>query len=400
VNGQAKGPAAPWARPDLFLPLPPGAGPWGIARTAKGQGIRLERVAGEEQLRLLLRRDRSIYFVWTPGDLHLRPVYEVEQAAKEVEARGMEEARLAFRKSLPSLFATLALLAGVVLFWPEDGEKQLLALMLVFFVVLPLWQRGVDGAFEAWRSRRRLERDPARWRAFEATRIRFATWSGRRASVVAVVLVGAFVLTLLAMFSKGMEAAVQEFGLVKEKVRAGEWWRLITCAFLHGGIVHIFFNSVAGLSLARIARSIVSEVHILGVFLVSAVVGSAASTFVPSLPSVGASGGILGWGGLLLGLSLMHRELRATGLISGLMRWVVLIVLIGVAGMGFIDNAAHAGGFLAGLAAGIWIARDRSRPLPVRAPLSRAAWALVAVLLGAPWLWMVWLLVRDRVVGG
>jgi hypothetical protein len=82
------------------------------------------------------------------------------------------------------------------------------------------------------------------------------------------------------------------------------------------------------------------------------------------------------------------------------MRWVVMLALIGVAGMNLIDNAAHAGGFLVGLAAGLWIARDPERPLPVRAPISRAGWAVVMALAGAPWLWMLWLLVGDRVLGG
>jgi hypothetical protein len=104
--------------------------------------------------------------------------------------------------------------------------------------------------------------------------------------------------------------------------------------------------------------------------------------------------------GMLLGMALAHRELRPTGLSSNLMRWVVVLVLIGVAGMSFIDNAAHAGGLLAGLAAGLWIVRDRDRPLPVGAPLSRIGWIAVGAVTGAPWLWMLWLLVRARLAGG
>lgn len=386
----------PWGRPDLFLRLPPEAGPWGIARTEAGKGVRFEEVADASDLRRRLREEGSIQFAWTPGDRHLRPIYEVEEAAAEVEARGAEEARRALRESVPSLLATLGLLAGMVVFWPADRGQQFLFVMVLFFVVLPLWRKGVEGAFEAWRSRRRVQREPARWRVLEASRVRFAAWSGRRHSIAAIALVGAFAVTYLATAWTGQEAAFLKFGLVKDKVRAGEWWRLLSCAFLHGSVMHLFFNAAAGLSLARIARSLVSEVAILGVFLVSAAAGSAASVLLLRAPSIGASGGILGWGGLLLGLALAHRELRPTGLISNLMRWVVLIVLIGVAGMGFIDNAAHAGGLLAGLAAGLWIARNRDRPLPVPAPFPDTVQIAVGVLAGAPWLWMLWLLVRAR----
>jgi membrane associated rhomboid family serine protease len=216
--------------------------------------------------------------------------------------------------------------------------------------------------------------------------VRFASWSGDRSSRVAYVLVAAFVVTYLAMERHGWQQAIDRFALSRAKVGAGEWWRLLTCVFLHGNWMHLLFNCAAALSLAGIARALVSEAHILGVFAASAVAGSVASALMAGKPSVGASGAILGWGGLLLGMALAHRELRPTGLISNLMRWIVLLVLIGVAGMGFIDNAAHAGGLVMGLAMGLWIARDGGRPLPVEWKVPRAA--LVVML--APWLWMLW----------
>ena len=389
----------PWARPDLFLPLPGGAGPWGILRRDKDTVV-FEQVRDADGLKRQLLEDHAIHFAWTPGDTHVRPVYEVEEAAAEVEARGAEEARRALRQSLPALFATLAALAALVLWWPEDLEHQFIVVILVFFLVLPLWRRGVEGAFEAWRSSRRLKRDPRRWRALEASRIRFATWSGEHTSRVAVALVGAFVVTFLAAWWTGEKAALDRFGLVKEDVRAGEWWRLLSCVFLHGGAMHLFFNSAAGLSLAGIAAALVGEAYVLLAFAASGVAGSVASTLISPVPSIGASGAILGWGGMLLGLALAHKDLRPTGLIANLMRWVVVLALIGVAGMRFIDNAAHAGGLVMGLAIGLWIARDGQRPLPVRAPLSRAGWVMVAAACAAPWLWMVWVLVRARVLGG
>jgi len=385
-------PVVPWTRPELFLPLPPGAGPWGVVRAGKEKGVTLEQVADLDELRRRVREDRSIHFAWGPGDRNIRPVTEIDELAPEIEARAAVDARNELKKSLPSLLLTLAGIAGAIVYWPKEPEKQFLVVLLIFFVGLPLWRRGVEVAFEAWRSGRRLKRDPAGWRATESSRIRFATWSAHGRSIVAIVLIGAFAVTLLAMRWTGRDAAVDEFGLVKKNVRAGEWWRLISCAFLHANVVHLFFNSAAGWSLARIARSLVSEVHILATFLLAAVAGSVASTLAGPVTSLGASGGILGWGGLLLGLAVMHKELRPTGLIGNLTRWVVLLALIGVAGMSFIDNAAHAGGFVAGFAVGVWIARDRNRPLPVRLPLSRAGWTAVAVLLGAPWLWMLWLL--------
>ena len=391
--------AVPWARPDLFLQLPEGAGPWGVARINDKGTIIFEQVPDAEALRRRLREDRSVYYAWAPGDEHLRPIYEIAEAAKEIEVRGAEELSRDLRQSLPWLALTVAALAGTVSFWP-GRQYQLFAVLFLMFVVLPVWRRGVEGAFEAWRSLRRLRRDPVRWRALESSRIRFASWSGQHQSRVAIALVCAFVATYVVTVWTGDERAMKEFELHRGKVLAGEWWRLLSCVFLHGGPPHIFFNCAAALSLAGIARSLVSEAHILFVFVASAVAGSVASAILLGKPSIGASGAILGWGGLLLGMALAHKELRPTGLISNLMRWVVALALIGIAGMRFIDNAAHAGGLVMGLALGLFLARDRSRPLPVRSPLGRGGFIVLSALCAAPWLWMVWVLVRARVLGG
>jgi len=387
-------PPVPWKRPDLFLPLPVTAGPWGVARRGKA-GVALIPLPDVDEVRRRVRDNPRIHFAWTPGDRHLRPVYEIEELAADVEARAAGELREAFRKSLPSALGTLVLLVVAVLYWPKDRDTQLLVVLGIIFLGLPLWRQGIEAAFEAWRSRRRLDRDPERWRAFEATRIRFLTWVGAR-SYAALALIGAFVVTYLVMYRVGPEKTVEEFGLVKEKVREGEWWRLLSCAFLHGGLVHLFFNSAAGQSLARIARSIASEAQILLVFFVAALAGSVASTLLLGVTSIGASGGILGWGGMLLGMALRHRELQPTGLVSLIMRWIVLLALIGVAGMGFIDNAAHAGGLLAGLALGLWFVRNEEVALPTGRPLPIAGWVAVGAVLGAPWLWMLWVLWQGR----
>lgn len=382
----------PWKRPDLFLPLPHAAGPWGSARRGR-RGVALVKASDLDELRRRVRADAAIRFAWTPEDRHLRPVYEIGELAQEVDARGADEARRALRKSLPPLAGTILLIAGAILLWPEDRNGQMLVILLLMFLGVPLWHEGVDGAVDAWRSRRQLRRDPARWRALEANRIRFATWVGAR-SLVATALVAAFVLTYVAMVVAGREAAVAELGLVKDRVRDGEWWRLLSCAFLHVNVLHLFFNATAGMSLARIARSLVGDAAILLVFLAAAVAGSVASTLLSEVTSIGASGGVLGWGGMLMGLALRHRDLRATGLVTNLMRWIVVLALIGVAGMGFIDNGAHAGGFLAGLLSGLWIVRDRDRPLPMGGELSRKGRIAAAALLGLPWLWMIAVLLR------
>jgi membrane associated rhomboid family serine protease len=358
-------------------------------------GVAFQRAPGPETVAARVREDADgrIQFGWTPADRHLRTVYEIDELADAVVARGEVMQRGALRASALPLLGVAALIAAAFAFWPHRPQEQFLALLAALLIGVPLWHRGVTRAWEAWTGLRELRRDPELWRSTETRRLRFSAWAGAWRPLVAWGLVAMFVATYLAMLRAGLPESLYRLGLVKEKVRAGEVWRLFTCAFLHANVVHLFFNGSAGMALARVARSVLDEARILFVFVVAVLAGSLASTFATPAPSIGASGGILGWGGLLLGLALAHPSLRRSGLAANILRWIVLLVVIGLAGANFIDNAAHAGGLLAGLACGLWFARDK-RPLPRWQPaLGRKGWAVVLTLGGAAWLWMLWVLV-------
>ena len=90
----------PWARPGLFLALPEDAGPWGVARSDQGNVV-FEPVADADALRRRLAEDRTLYYAWTPADRHIRTIYEIAEAAAEVEARSAEELSVELRHALP-----------------------------------------------------------------------------------------------------------------------------------------------------------------------------------------------------------------------------------------------------------------------------------------------------------
>jgi membrane associated rhomboid family serine protease len=85
------------------------------------------------------------------------------------------------------------------------------------------------------------------------------------------------------------------------------------------------------------------------VFLLAAAVGNEASLWLLDKPSVGASGGLLGWLGFLLVFESLHSRLVPRSARRRLLAGVFLTALIGLVGYQFIDNAAHAGGLLAGM---------------------------------------------------
>lgn len=361
------GPTAPWLRPGALRPLPSAhQGRYGYLQADAESGkLRALPDLGTLERRVAWTRDTAAEFAWTPEDQFLRTVYEIDELAAAVETRGRVRADAAARKAWPRALLVGLVVLAAVLFWPSERSLQSTIVLLAIFVFPVLWARGVEALLDAVRDIRALGRNAAAWRRRRAEQLRYQTWAPTRASRtgtgIALAAGTLFVMTIVA----GREEAFAALALVKPRVLHGEPWRLFTCTLLHGSVLHVWLNLLVGLGLATTARQLVSESRVLCTFLVSAVAGSLASALLTDATSVGASGGILGWGGLLAGLGVAHPDVRRTGLLASVLRWVVLLAVIGVAGVGFIDNAAHAGGFAAGFLLGIGFARASPPRLPL-----------------------------------
>src|SRR5262245_33504353 len=97
--------------------------------------------------------------------------------------------------------------------------------------------------------------------------------------------------------------------LTLEAVRGGQWWRLISAAFLHGNLLHLALNMFWLADLGRICEPLLSRWKFLAVYTASAIggsLGSLAYRYVShqDFPSLGASGAICGLLGLLLVYSI------------------------------------------------------------------------------------------------
>jgi membrane associated rhomboid family serine protease len=90
--------------------------------------------------------------------------------------------------------------------------------------------------------------------------------------------------------------------------------------------------------------------HLPLVFLFAAVVGGEASARFVTATAVGASGGLMGWLGFLIVFESLHGNLIPRPARRRLVAGVLLTGLIGLLGYRYIDNAAHVGGLLAGMA--------------------------------------------------
>ena len=177
--------------------------------------------------------------------------------------------------------------------------------------------------------------------------LRFETWMDAQKSPVTLIMLGLMVMVGLAQLlpSDALAAA----GLVKERYLSGEKWRLLTAPFLHGNLIHFLMNASALLYLGKRLEVFARWPHVPMVFLFSACVGGEASARFLEAPSVGASGGLMGWLGFLLVFETLHGRLVPRVATRRLLAGILLTALIGLIGYRFIDNAAHAGGLFAGM---------------------------------------------------
>jgi membrane associated rhomboid family serine protease len=141
----------------------------------------------------------------------------------------------------------------------------------------------------------------------------------------------------------------------------GEWWRLLTCVFVHGGIIHIAFNMWCLWNLGELAESLYGRWTYAAVYLTCGIGSSLGSVFWhPGIPSVGASGAIFGLAGALIAAFKLGEFSVPRAALSGTLRSLGIFVfynLIFGAVIGTTDNAAHVGGLITGLIVGALIAR-------------------------------------------
>jgi membrane associated rhomboid family serine protease len=150
-------------------------------------------------------------------------------------------------------------------------------------------------------------------------------------------------------------------------------------------LLHFLMNAAALAYLGKRLEVFARWPHLPLVFLFSACIGGEASARFIAAPTVGASGGLMGWLGFLLVFETLHTSLVPRTARRRLMAGVALTALIGLIGYRYIDNAAHAGGLFAGmLYAAIVFPKSTSVVRPRSTAADRVAGlAALAVLVAA-----------------
>ena len=140
-----------------------------------------------------------------------------------------------------------------------------------------------------------------------------------------------------------------------EGITNGEYWRFFTCAFLHGGLMHLFLN-LAGLYIfGRELESIYGSIKFLFICLLTSWGATLASYTFSSGVAIGASGIVFGIIGSLISFYFSQKG-KVTGADYKFKSMYTLVIINLVLGfmMPRIDNSAHIGGIVTGLLSG-WL---------------------------------------------
>jgi len=216
------------------------------------------------------------------------------------------------------------------------------------------------------------------------------------------------------MFTSMFDAnrIVQFGGSESDKVLGGDWWRLITATFVHVNVLHILINMWCLWNLGLFGEPLLGRRGMISVYLLTGVAGNMLSLFwsmfVRHRDSIvaGASGAVYGIAGILIillsnrGLKVPWEELRslrlqviffalvniAFGEASRLLPYISPVTLtrlhIDPATMPRVDNSAHIGGFIAGLALGLPLFPKMTSGRAGYRQRQRITFAMAALLLG------------------
>ena len=146
----------------------------------------------------------------------------------------------------------------------------------------------------------------------------------------------------------------------------GHWWTLLSAGWLHGGLLHIFFNMMWVRQLGPATADVYGSARMIIIYVVAGVAGFALSSFTGAflpIPFLSGAGYTLGASANIFGLlgALVYYGRRSGSSMIGAqaLQYAIGLFVVGLVMRG-VDNAAHAGGFIGGYAAGMWL--DPLRP--------------------------------------
>ena len=141
---------------------------------------------------------------------------------------------------------------------------------------------------------------------------------------------------------------INNFGVLGSAIRKGQYFRILTGAFLHVDFIHLISNSYALYVVGSQIETFYGKRRMAIIYLFSAITGSLLSIVMHDTTSVGASGAIFGLMGSLLYFGYYYRVYFGSVIVNRVLPVILVNLLIGFSIPG-IDNFGHIGGLIGGI---------------------------------------------------
>ncbi|WP_189910994.1 rhomboid family intramembrane serine protease [Clostridium cochlearium] len=135
---------------------------------------------------------------------------------------------------------------------------------------------------------------------------------------------------------------------VNPLIDRGQYYRLLTCIFLHGGLIHLALNMYALSALGPLVEKIYGKSKYLIIYFVSGICSSLLSYFMSPHISIGASGAIFGLLGACLMIALKYKQRIGKEFLNNIMSVIFVNLIIGFS-VANVDNFGHIGGLIGGI---------------------------------------------------
>jgi rhomboid protease GluP len=145
---------------------------------------------------------------------------------------------------------------------------------------------------------------------------------------------------------------------VNSLIANGQYYRLVTAMFLHGGIVHVSLNMYALYSIGPLVENVYGKGKYIVIYFLSGILSSLASFMFSNSISIGASGAIFGLLGAALIFAIKMKNRIGRGFINNIITVIGINLVIGLS-IPNIDNFAHLGGLLGGIVISYVVFRNK-----------------------------------------
>lgn len=170
---------------------------------------------------------------------------------------------------------------------------------------------------------------------------------------------GIFIINVIVFtFSTLLGDILNEYGSLRLfEIKNGQWYRIVTCMFLHGDMSHLVGNMIMLFFLGDIVEKELGHIKYFILYFLSGIMGGFASLFIQAarvqmgirpLGSIGASGAVFGMLGGLLWILIRNKGKLAELSFLRVLFLIGYTLYSGLSNIDYVDNAAHFGGLAAG----------------------------------------------------